>query len=774
MKTGTPLPLWRRYPALFLAVAWLTGQALAAWLDRPWPLWAGLLALGLAWLLLWPDVSRAAPFRKAVLRAWGVFLGLALMALAAGGWRWASARGSAQRGERLRELARREASVRLVGQVVRPPRRREDWLIVVVEARRVRCPPEGPARPVAGRVQVSWPAAQAPSVAYGDVLVLQGALRLPLSRGDFDYRAYLARRGVYALMQGPRTGVLQHGQGNPLVAGLYTLREHAHRVVRRLWPEPEAGLFAGVLLGLDDDIPEEVYDAFRAAGTAHVIVISGFNIAVLSALFLGLFRRWLPWGWAAVCTAAVLAAYTVLVGGDAPVVRAAFMGGLGLLARHLGRRSHGLTTLAVTAAVMTALHPQALLDVAFQLSFAATLGLILYGQSLVDAFTAHAARFLPSPWPQRLAGPVGEFFLLTLAAQWAVLPVTVVHFGRVSLVALLANPLVLPAQTPLMVLGGLALLVGLAWPGAAQPLARAAWPWAAYTIRVSEAFAHLPGASVPVDASTFLALYAGLGALVLLAPLRQRVRRLPRGAWVGALWVLAAVLWTRAVPRVPHPPHLRVWVLNARGGQAVLLQTPRDGTVLVNGGASGTVLNHALARWLAGSHRTLDWWVVTSIRENDIAGLLDALERHPPRRVLWLPTALGPTPARRLRKALQAADVPIAPCREGAALTWNTEGSLTVARCTPTAADLLLSWRAFDLYLAWNAPPEAGARRDAWDVLFLPERSRLGSPSGQNGGFYLRSFTEIWMPLEGYRWVLLRTNGVQWWLSGSRVRTPDR
>lgn len=156
-----------------------------------------------------------------------------------------------------------------------------------------------------------------------------------------------------------------------------------------------------------------------------------------------------------------IALYTLFVGGDPAVFRAAILGGLALFAAQIGRRQAGLNSLALAALVMAALNPQVLWDVGFQLSFAATLGLVLYAEPLTAGFNRLASRWLARERVQALSGPVSEYLLMTLAAQITTLPVILYHFQRLSLSAFVTNPLILPAQPPVMTLGGLAVMLGL-------------------------------------------------------------------------------------------------------------------------------------------------------------------------------------------------------------------------------------------------------------------------------------------------------------------------
>jgi competence protein ComEC len=150
-----------------------------------------------------------------------------------------------------------------------------------------------------------------------------------------------------------------------------------------------------------------------------------------------------------------IAFYTFFVGSDPAVVRAAIMGMVALLAVQVGRRQTGVNTLTFVAALMALWNPFVLWDVGFQLSLLATLGLILYGGRFMDAARTFIERHLPASDARKLASPLGQFVLLTFAAQLTTLPIIAYHFKQVSLVSPLANALILPVQPAVMVLGAL-------------------------------------------------------------------------------------------------------------------------------------------------------------------------------------------------------------------------------------------------------------------------------------------------------------------------------
>ena len=273
---------------------------------------------------------------------------------------------------------------------------------------------------------------------YGDRVRLEGYLYTPSENEDFSYKSYLAHQQIYTLFTCGAcltcddrpietcARLVERDQGSSFMSAVYALRERLVQVVYRLFPDPEAGLLAGILLGVETGISPQVLEAFRVTGTAHIIAISGFNFAVVASLFVLVFGRLLG-RWRGMLAAWLgIALYAALAGASASVVRSAIMGGVSIFAIRLGRRQSGLNSLAFVAAVMALFDPMILWDVGFQLSFMATLGLVLYAEPLSGWFTGFASRWLPLVSARRLAQPVGDYLLFTLAAQVTTLPLMLV------------------------------------------------------------------------------------------------------------------------------------------------------------------------------------------------------------------------------------------------------------------------------------------------------------------------------------------------------------
>ena len=408
---------------------------------------------------------------------------------------------------------------------------------------------------------------------------------------------------------------------------------------------------------------------------------------------LGAQRRFLAAG----LSAAMIAFYALLVGAEPSVVRAAIMGVLSLFAVQLGRRQDGLNSLALVAALMLVFSPFLLWDVSFQLSFMATLGLVVFAGMLTAAFTRLASQRLPKSTAQRLAKPVGEYVLFTLAALVTTLPVIVYHFRRLSLTTLIANPLILPAQPPVMVLGGLAVALGMIYEPLGQAAAYLAWPFVAYTIRAVELVSRIPGGVVTLGeialgwvvlyyAVLFLATFAG-------ARLKNAASVLKPSLALAGLGALALVVWQVAL----HAPdgRLHLTVLDVGRGDALLIQTPGGRTVLVDGGSSPAQLSQGLGRRLPLTRRRLDWLVVAGPGTEQVQALPRVLERFPASNVLWGGATDATRATRNLQEYLTSVGTAPQTAISGQVLDLGDEAALRVLHAGESGAVLLLEWRNF-------------------------------------------------------------------------------
>lgn len=604
---------------VWVAIAWVVGIWLAKQADVPPVVWLAGFAGTLVVAILTRRTRAGLPL-------------LAVAFLLLGAWRYAAS--LPQLDETHVAWYNGRGEVTLVGVVRAEPEPRGTRWRARVAAREI-THAYGYA-PVRGLVLATLPAY--PVAHQGDVVRLRGTLAKPPVWEDFSYRDYLAREGIFSLMSMPSVEVLERPARRELWQLLGALRARGEAVIAALIPNPEAALLTGILLGREGGISADVMNAFRTTSTAHIIAISGFNITVIAGALLKMLTRTLGRRWAVAMTIPAVALYAVFVGADPPVVRAAIMGGIALVALALGRRSDALNALAASALLMTAIRPQALWDVGFQLSFAATLGMILYAEPLHRRVGAFLSARVPAAWGKVVVGWFGDALAATLAAQVLTLPLTVACFHNLSPISVIANLFIVPAQPQVMTWGGVALLLGLVWVPLGLPLAWAAWLFLAYTIRVAEVLARLPGASLEVARVPWpavVASYAAVAGLTFgsgrvqrwLAPAARRwARAVRRWQWQGALAVAAALVWIAGL-QMPDG-RLHVYFMNVGEGDATLLRTPKGNAVLIDGGSDPARLLSEVGRRLPFWQRSLALVFLTHPHADHAGGLVGVLERY--------------------------------------------------------------------------------------------------------------------------------------------------
>jgi competence protein ComEC len=282
---------------------------------------------------------------------------------------------------------------------------------------------------------------------YGDVVRVEGKLAKPdsfvtdLGR-TFDYPGYLKAKGVEYRISFAEVEVLSEGEGNLILTNLLKFKQSFMTQVESLLPEPAAGLSEGLLLGVKQALGEELEAAFRETGIIHVVVLSGYNVmlVVLFVMFvLGYFLSKRP---RVIFGILAIILFALMVGLSATVVRASIMASLLLIVQATGRVYFVLRGLILAGLIMIIINPFLLVyDVGFQLSFMATLGLIL--------ISPHIEYYL-SKIPELFGAK--PFLIATLSTQVAVLPLLLYQKGQFSVVAVVVNVLVLPMVPVAMLL----------------------------------------------------------------------------------------------------------------------------------------------------------------------------------------------------------------------------------------------------------------------------------------------------------------------------------
>jgi len=507
-----------------------------------------------------------------------------------------------------------------------------------------------PVRGVAGRASGYAVPASAISVeAPGDVALALSVNVLVLAE-DQGWRALLPGTRVAA------TGRLAPGRPGDLNAAVLSvsgppdevgvapwaqraagaLREGLRRACASL-PTEAGGLLPGLVEGDTSRLDPGVADDFRATGMTHLLAVSGANVAIVLSVVL-LAARWCRAGprVAAILCGLALVGFVILARPSPSVLRAAAMGGLGLLALALGRSRAALPALLASVVVLVLFDPALAGDAGFALSVFATAGLLLLAPRWRDAL---CQRRVPRPLAEALAIPA--------AAQVACAPVIAGISGTVSLVAVPANLLAEPVVAPATILGVVAALLSVAWPAAAAFVAwLGSWP-ARWLVTVARTGAHAPDGVLAWPGGTGGALLLTVLLLVALWAARRPTVRLVVGvcavaAAIGAVPVqLVASGW-------PPPGALAV-VCDVGQGDAIVLPLGQDRAVVVDAGPDPAATDRCL-RDLAV--REVPLFVLSHFHIDHVGGVAGVFRG---RRVDQMVTSALPEPLEGRTKALAAA-----------------------------------------------------------------------------------------------------------------------
>ena len=583
----------------------------------------------------------------------------------------------------------------VLGTVIDDPRPREDRLQLVLGD--LATASDGTVRSLVDKLLVWLP--RGVDAGAGDRMRVSSRIELAEDFDGFAYREFLARQGIAAIARADSAEVV--GEASGAAAALAGLRSMLLGGLNDLVPEPEAALGAGILLGVRSAIAPEINDAFATAGLTHVVAISGWNIAIVAALVAAAVRplarrpggRWTTAGLAAM----TVGGYVLLTGASPSVVRAALMAAAMLVARLEGSRAHAASALALAALVMLLAAPPVLWDVGFQLSLLATAGLVFFGAAVERRLHR---------WPGWIREPVA----LTLAAQLTTLPVILVNFERLSLVAPIANVLVVPFVPIAMLFSALVSVVGVLNGSVHLPVVSdvlawltggAAWLVLRVIVWLGTTVASVPHAAVDVAVPPALAI-AWLPMLALAswairgpapaptasrsdeAPdrlsrlIRQVVRPLPVGA------ALVAVLLAISIASRPDGL-LHLTVLDIGQGDAILVESPNGGTMLVDGGPDPELTLRRIGANLPFFARRIDLLVLSHPHQDHVAGLVDVLDRFRVGAVLHGGIPFGNPAYDRLLTDAARTGVPVAVLRTGQMLEI---GAGTTARVLyPTQED---------------------------------------------------------------------------------------
>jgi competence protein ComEC len=283
-------------------------------------------------------------------------------------------------------------------------------------------------------------------------------IKTPENFSDFDYVRYLKNKNIYFTSPSVEISSCSYKFSPKKLSDIFLwlkrnlrgLRNHLSKSLESYLPEPQASLLIGILFGSERAFCEQFEEQLRVSGTTHIIAASGYNVTIL-ILAINKILGFIKKKQRLVLSLLLIWIYCILSGLGASIVRATMMGSITILALLTGnvRNTHLLIPSGVF--LLTLLSPKIIFDIGFQLSVLATLGLIYVLPSIEGMFER---MFNLQSVPQFLE----DNLLGTISCTLSTLPISISIFGKLSLVSVFANVLVLPLTESTMLYGSIALL----------------------------------------------------------------------------------------------------------------------------------------------------------------------------------------------------------------------------------------------------------------------------------------------------------------------------
>jgi len=416
-----------------------------------------------------------------------IVFGFCLIFVFLGVWRYQAAE-SKILNNRLKNYNNQNQTITLIGIVSQEPDVKQDRVRLEIDSRQLMINNEKTS--ISGKILVTTNLY--PKYNYGDQIKIKGKMVSPPVFEDFNYRDYLSKEGIFSVIYWPEIEKMAQNQGNYFLAKIFSFKEKIRKSIYQNLPSPQGPILEGIVLGEEGRMSESLKEKFNITSLRHITAVSGMHITILSVILMQFFLGIGLWrGQSFYLTIVLLVLFIIMVGLPSSAVRAGVMGGFFLFAQKIGRKNSASRTIVFAATAILMVNPLLLkLDVGFQLSFLAVMGIIYLNPIFLN-------------WFKKI--PEKEFFNLrsiismTLAAQIFTLPILVYNFGRISLVAPLANVLVLPLISFLTGLGFLFGLTGVIFQPLARILSWFCWLLLTYILKIIDWLSSLSFSSITLE-----------------------------------------------------------------------------------------------------------------------------------------------------------------------------------------------------------------------------------------------------------------------------------
>lgn len=393
--------------------------------------------------------------------------------------------------------------------------------------------------------------------------------------GGFDYKQYLASIGVSGtvyLRDSSEVDIIGVQVGGWLHKLGFKIKKTVLNIVEYCLDKNQAGLLSGMIIGYKDGLDEYAFNAFSKAGLTHIMVASGMNVAFIILPLTFIFKKMRIGNvTVSILIILVLILFVFVTGFSASVVRAVIMGIVILLGKIIMRETDIYTSISSAAIIILSLNPYTLFDIGFQLSFSATISLVMFYPKLKE-LVDH----------KNIPNIVSDTLAATIAAQIGVVPITLYYFNNFSTISIISNLLVVPLVQIITIIGFIMVFIGLVNIQAAVLVGYINNSFLSFVLFVTEYTSKIPYASLKLPTPTIglIIIYY----LVILYIFKGRSLFKNRREFMYAKYFCLVLIILFIIVKSIIPKPLTITFLDVGEGDSAFIKTAHGTKVLIDGG----------------------------------------------------------------------------------------------------------------------------------------------------------------------------------------------
>jgi competence protein ComEC len=402
--------------------------------------------------------------------------------------------------------------------------------------------------PVSEKVLVTVPSGY--SFSYGDTIAADGYLTLPQSEifpNTFNYRQYLSGKSIYTLFKADFMEFVSAQKGFNLKAFSFKLRAHVIEKIETYFKPPYSNVMKAIFAGEASGLDRQTKSAFQDSGLVHVLVVSGLHVGYFALIVFVILRAcYVPYRWAALIAIPLLFMYGFMTGGAIPVMRSCIMSSVVLLSVALRREPLIYNALALSAVIILLINPKSLFSASMQMSYAATIGIIAFYGYFYKMFAGVKNKI----W-KYAAG----LFCVAIAAELTITPLIMYYFGRVSVISIPANVILLPGLAVMVIAGFVFAVFSFTWGFAAGITAwvLSKWLWVMLTaVKFVSSFAYSAVYVIKPDILQLVFFYLFIFTIPVIKNLKIRAR-------IMEVIVAVSFLYALGLYNTPAPNYLEIF-----------------------------------------------------------------------------------------------------------------------------------------------------------------------------------------------------------------------